>query len=199
MSVLRKPKLTAEEYLVIERAARYKSEFYNGEMFAMAGANRNHNRINENLSGLLFNQLRIGPCQSFSRDQRVLVDRTGLYCYPNLIIVCGEPQYAEIDEDTLVNPRVIVEIFSDSTEKYDRTTKFRHYQQIPSVQEIILVAQDEAVCERYVRQPDDTWNLFAFVGLDAVLEFKSVPLKLLLGDIYEGVKFPPPPPEPTSK
>lgn len=193
MSAAPKRKLTAAEYLAIERAAPHKSEFYAGEMFAMAGASREHNTVNENLSTEIGSRLKGGPCRTFSRDQRVMVDRTGLYTYPDLVIVCGPPEYDPEDRDTLVNPRVVVEVLSPSTERYDRTTKFLHYRQIPSVEEYVLVAQDEPWCERYVRQPDGAWAQVPFVGLDAALELKSVPVAVPLRDVYAGVTFPPAP------
>jgi len=190
MSALPKTKkLTVAEYLAIERQAEFKSEFFDGEMFAMAGASRHHNIVNENLSGELFSRLKGGPCRTLSRDQRLKIDRTGLYCYPDLVIVCGPPEYAAEDPDTLVNPLVVVEVLSDSTERYDRTTKFRHYQQLPSLQEYILVAQDEPLCERFYRR-DNEWVVDSFVGLDATLELKSLLVQVPLAEIYAGVKFP---------
>ena len=191
MTAVPKTKLTVAEYLAIERRAEFKCEFYDGEMFAMAGASFAHNRVTENLSGELYGRLKGGPCQAFSSDLRVRIERTGLYCYPDLVVVCGEPQMAEEDKDTLVNPRVVFEVLSPSTERYDRTTKYRHYQLLPSVQEYVLVAQDEPLCERYVRQPDGVWTPTQYVGLDAKLELTSVPVAVPLNDIYAGVTFPP--------
>lgn len=194
MRAVPKAKLSVAEYLAIERDAPFKSEFFNGEMFAMAGASRHHNIVNENLSGELHARLKGSPCRTLSRDQRVAIDRTGLYCYPDLVIVCGPPEYAAEDPDALVNPRVVVEVLSDSTERYDRTTKFRHYQQLASVQEYILVAQDEPLCDRYCRQADGSWAVVSFVGLDAALELKTVPIRIPLAEIYAGVTFRNPPP-----
>lgn len=190
MTAVPQRKLTPAEYLAIEKRAPIKSEFFNGEMFAMAGASRPHNRINENLSVEIGGRLKGGPCQSFSRDLRVLVDRTGLYCYPDLVIVCGDVETSATDDDTITNPRVVVEVLSDSTERYDRTTKFRHYQQLPSMQEYILVAQHEPLCDRFVRQADGSWGLVSFVGMEAVLAFSAVPIQVPLADIYAGVEFP---------
>jgi Uma2 family endonuclease len=194
MTAVPKRKLTPAEYLAIEKKAEHKSEFFNGEMFAMAGASRQHNTLNENLSGEVHARLKGGPCRSYSRDQRVLVDRTGLYTYPDLFIVCGEVETAEDDADTITNPRVVVEVLSPSTERYDRTTKFRHYQQIPSVQEYLLVSQTEPLCERFTRQADGSWALVSFVGLEAVLALSSVPVQVPLADIYAGVEFTDTPP-----
>ncbi len=194
MTAQRKPKLTVAEYLAIERRAEFKSEFYDGEMFAMAGASRHHNIVNENLSTEIGTRLKGGRCRTLSRDQRVRIERSGLYCYPDLVIVCGPPEYAAEDPDTLINPQVVVEVLSDSTERYDRTTKFRHYQQLTSVQEYVLVAQDEPLCERYSRQADGSWTVVSFVGLEATLELKSVPIRIPLAEIFTGVTFPDPPP-----
>jgi Uma2 family endonuclease len=191
MTALPKAKLTVAEYLAIERRAEFKSEFYDGEMFAMAGASLPHNAVTENLSVRIGGQILGGPCRTYSRDLRVRVERTGLYCYPDLVIVCGEPQMAEEDKDTLTNPRVVFEVLSPSTERYDRRTKYRHYQQLPSVQEYVLVAQDEALCEQFVRQADGSWTHVLSVGLDAALELKSVPVAVPLADVYAGVTFPP--------
>ena len=192
MSAVPKPKLTVAEYLAIEREAEFKSEFYDGEMFAMAGASLEHNRVSENLSIEIGKRLTSGPCQSFSRDLRVRIERTGLYCYPDLVIVCGEPLMADEDEDTLVNPCVVFEVLSPSTERYDRTIKLRHSKQLQSVQEYVLVAQDEPLCERFTRQPDGSWTHAEFVGLNATLELTAVPVAVPLADVYTRVTFPPP-------
>ena len=190
MSALPKNKLTVAEYLTIERKAQYKSEFFNREMFAMAGANRKHNFIKENLIVELGVRLKGGPCRTVSSDQRVKVNRTGLFTYPDIVILCGPGEYDPAEEDTLVNPVAIIEVLSPSTEKYDRGAKFRNYQQIPSLTEYILVAQDEAVCERFVRLPDGSWALVSFVGLAATLALTAVPVQIALANVYAGVTFP---------
>ena len=190
MSAMLKPKLTASEYLAIEQRAEFKSEFHNGEMFAMAGASRQHNRVKENLVIEVGSRLKGGPCQSFSSDQRVKVDATGLYTYPDIVILCGPGVYDPLSGDTLTNPTAIIEVLSSSSEKYDRGAKFRNYQQIPSLKEYVLVAQDEAVCERFVRQADGSWALVSFVDLTAELVFISVPVRIPMADVYAGVAFP---------
>jgi Uma2 family endonuclease len=195
MSAAPKPKLTASEYLEIERRATFKSEFFNGKIFAMAGASREHNRVKENLVGELFTRLKGGPCQTYSSDQRVMIEATGLYTYPDIVILCGPGTYDPADRDTLTNPTAIIEVLSPSTERYDRGAKFRNYQQIPSLIEYVLVAQDEAVCERYVRQADTSWALVSFVELAATLAFTSVPAHIPLTDVYSGVTFPETPPQ----
>lgn len=189
MTALLKTPLTAREYLARESRAEFKSEFFNGEVFAMAGASPRHNFIRENLSGELFGRLKGGPCRAVSADQRVLVSRTGLYTYPDLLIVCGPPEFDPEDSNTIINPTAIVEVLSPSTEKYDRGAKFRNYQQIPSLNEYVLVAQDEAVIERFVRQADGSWGFVSFVGLEATLAFTTVPVQIPLTDVYAGISF----------
>ena len=199
-AVPKPPKLTVEEYLEIERTAVNKSEFFDGEMFLvhppagpcmMAGASKPHNIVFRNLFGELFKELGYGPCQLFAADQRVKLDPTGLWCYPDLLIVCDEPEYAADDPDALTNPRVVIEVLSPSTERYDRTTKFRHYAALLSVQEYVLVAQDEPLVERFVRLPDGQWARTEFAGLDATLTLATVPAAVPLADVYRRVEFPP--------
>jgi Uma2 family endonuclease len=190
MSAVSKQKLTVSEYLVAERQAERKSEFFDGEVFLMAGASRAHNRINANLVGELFARLKGTECRAFSNDQRVLVEAIGLYTYPDVVIFCGPGTYDAADEDTLTNPVALIEVLSPSTERYDRGAKFRRYQQIPSLIEYVTVAQDEPVCERYVRQADGSWALVSFVGLTDILAFTSVEARIPLSDIYAGVVVP---------
>ena len=190
MSALLKTKLTPAQYVAIENAAEFRSQFFDGEMFAMAGASPTHCFIKENLSVELGVRLKGGRCRAASADLRVKVERTGLYTYPDLLIVCGQPEYAADDPNSLINPTAIVEVLSPSTESYDRGAKFRNYQQIPSLVEYILVSQSEAVCERFTRQADGLWGYATFVGLEAELAFASVPAAIPLADIYAGVSFP---------
>ena len=190
MSTAEKSLLTPEQYLARERAADFRSEFYRGEMFAMAGASPAHTRIKDNLARHTGNQLENGPCYVLTSDLRVKVSATGLYTYPDMVVICDEPQLEDKVLDTLLNPRVVVEVLSDSTEKYDRGVKFGHYRQLPSVQEYVLVAQDRPLLERYVRQPDDTWVLTACSGLPQTFEFGSIPARVPLADIYRGVTLP---------
>ncbi len=201
MSAVPKPrKLTVAEYLAIEATAEHKSEFFDGEMFLvhppagprlMAGANKEHNVVFRNLFTELAILLKGGPCELFAADQRVKIDRSKSYCYPDLLIVCGEPEYAADDPDALTNPKVVIEVLSPSTERYDRTTKFRHYAALPSVQEYVLVAQDEPLVERFVRLPDGQWGRTEFAGPDATLTLASVPATVPLADVYRRVAFPP--------
>ncbi|MGO9923179.1 MAG: Uma2 family endonuclease [Isosphaeraceae bacterium] len=190
MPTVAKTYLTAEEYLARERLANFRSEFYRGEMFAMAGASWEHTLIKDNLARLAGNQLEGGPCRVLTSDLRVKISATGLYTYPDIVVVCDEPQFEDNQFDTLLNPRVVVEVLSDSTEKYDRGTKFAHYRQLPSVQEYVMVAQDRPLVERYVRQDDNTWLLSVFSDLAQTFAFGSIDVQVALADIYRRVAFP---------
>lgn len=190
MSAVPTPVLTPEQYLARERAAEFKSEYLRGEVFAMAGASYVHTRVKENVARQAGNQLQGTPCFVLSSDQRVKVSSSGLYTYPDVLIVCGEPQFEDAHVDTLLNPRVIFEILSDSTEAYDRGAKFAHYRRLPSLAEYVLVAQDRPLVERYARQNDGTWLLTAASELAASLDLASAPVRLTLADVYAGVELP---------
>lgn len=189
MSAVAKRRLTPEEYLVVERAAQTKSEFLDGEMFAMAGASFRHTLIKENLSCEIGTRLRGGPCVGLSGDMRVHVKSTGLYTYPDYLVFCGKPQFLDSEVDTLLNPSVIIEILSDSTEKYDRGAKFKHYRSLPSLKEYVLISQDDQLIDRYIRQPDDSWLLSTFDNPSQEIELVSVGVRIPLADIYRGVDF----------
>src|SRR5205809_2192753 len=144
--------LTPEEYLEIERKAAFKSEYYQGEMFAMAGGSPPHAWIISNLNYELVRQLKGRPCRVGTNDLRLRVLPSGLYTYPDVMVVCGKPQYADYRKDTLLNPIVIIEVLSDSTRDYDRGRKFQHYRALPSLQEYLTVAQDTPHIEHWTRQ-----------------------------------------------
>jgi Uma2 family endonuclease len=198
MSAVPKSRLTPAEYLAVERKATVKSEYLRGEVFAMAGASPAHNAVNDNLVIEVGSRLKGGPCRTYSSDQRVKVSATGLYTYPDIVIVCGLPDYEDGERDTLLNPQAIIEILSKSTESYDRGAKFRHYQHVESLREYVLVSQDEPVCERFVRQPDGNWLLTTVSGLDKVFEFASIPVRVPLTEIYRDVTFSETPPRSTT-
>jgi len=187
---VRKSFLTPKEYLAQERLADFRSEYLRGEVFAMAGATWEHTLVKDNLAGETRGQLKDGPCHVLTSDMRVRVDATGLYTYPDIAIVCDEPQFEDEVLDTLLNPRALVEVLSDSTEKYDRGAKFGHYRQIPSLQEFVLVAQDQPLVERYFRQADGSWLLTVFSDPKGEFAFVSIPVRVPLAEIYRGVQFP---------
>lgn len=189
MTTVPKRYLTPQEYLARERKAEYKSEYYDGEMFAMSGASREHNLIAGNVSGEARNQLRDRPCEVYQSDMRVKVSRTGLYTYPDVVIVCGEPRFEDAAVDTLLNPTVVFEVLSESTEGYDRGKKSEHYRRIASLREYVLVAQNRCHVERFTRQPDDRWVLWESDDPQAVLDLPSVGCELKLSDLYAKVSF----------
>jgi len=186
-------RLTEGEYLAIERSADFKSEFFEGEMFAMGGGTPQHSLIATNLARELGIRLRGGPCVVYNADLRVKVEATGLFTYPDLSVICGALRFAAGTEDTVVNPVLLVEVLSDSTEAYDRGRKFGHYRQIPTLQEYLLVSQKEPRFEQFLRQPDDRWLLTEAAGLEKHLEFPSLGISLSLAEVFEKVTFVPAP------
>ena len=186
-------RLTEAEYLEIERAAEFKSEFFDGEMFAMAGGTPQHSLIATNLAGEFRNRLKAGPCVTYNTDLRIKVEATGLCTYPDLSVICGPLQFAEGTDDTAVNPTVIVEVLSDSTEAYDRGKKFEHCRQITTLQEYLLVSQKEPRIEQFIRQPDGRWVLNEAAGLEARLELPSLRISLSLAEVFAKVHFVPGP------
>ena len=179
--------LSPEEYLEIERKADYKSEYYHGEMFAMSGVSRWHDRIDTQLAFLIEQHLRGKKCETFSSNMRVLAVPSGLYTYPDLSVVCEEPQFADAHLDTLTNPALLVEILSPSTEDYDRGKKAKMYRAIPSLQELLFIAQDSYEVELYRRQPDGSWWLIEAKGLESEITLTSIGYTLSLRELYEKV------------
>jgi Uma2 family endonuclease len=189
MATQPKTYLTPEQYLEIERKAEFKSEYYQGEMFAMSGARRAHNLIAMAAGASLYQQLRGRRCEAYPGDMRVRVTATGLYTYPDVVIVCGEPQFLADTFDTLLNPTVIVEVLSESTEAYDRGQKFEQYRSLESLKEYMMISSQRISVERYTRQPDGSWNYIAKASLEDSIDLKSVDCHLLLADLYEKVDF----------
>jgi len=180
---------TEAEYLEFERSNDRKHEYFAGNVYAMTGASQDHNRVAGSTFASLYAQLRNRPCDLFSDNMRVKVRGDGLYTYPDLSIVCGKPQLEDTKFDTLLNPALIIEVLSPSTENYDRGEKFRLYRQIDSLQEYLLIAQDTPRIERYLRQPNHEWLLTEVSGLAATLELPSIQCTLALADVYEKVTF----------
>lgn len=179
---------TPEQYLALERAASQRSEYLAGKIYAMAGASEAHNLITLNAITSLRAQTR-GRCRAYLRDMRVRVPATRLFTYPDGILVCGERRFDDAQRDTLLNPTLLIEVLSDSTERYDRGQKFAHYRQIASLQEYLLIAQDAPRVERFLRQPTDEWLLTIVEGRDATLPLPSVACTLTLAELYEEVDF----------
>jgi Uma2 family endonuclease len=189
MSTLVKSFITPEEYLKIERQAEYKSEYFAGEMFAMAGAAERHNLICWNILGQFYQQLRGRPCRAYPSDMRVRVSATGLYTYPDIVALCGEPKFLDDHSDTLLNPSLIVEVLSPSTEAYDRGRKFEHYRSIESLAECLLVSSDRVHADLYRRGADGLWVLSPAGEPLNTIELQSIGCRLVLADIYEKVDF----------
>jgi len=181
--------LSPQEYLEIERRNEFRSEFYNGEMFAMSGVTRRHDRINTRLTSLIDQHLTGKKCEAFSASMRVLATPSGLYTYPDLSATCEEPQFADQHFDTLTNPALLVEILSPSTENYDRGKKAKLYRVIPSLQELLFIAQDSYEVELYRRQADGTWSLMDAKGQDEAIALTSTGYTLSLGELYEKARM----------
>jgi Uma2 family endonuclease len=192
-TALRIPLLTPAEYLARERRAEVKSEFLAGRVYAMSGGTRNHSLIIQNVGGELRARLRGSRCEVLSSDMRVKVVATGLYTYPDVSVACPPVEMEDAHADTLLNPVVVVEVLSDSTEAYDRGTKAAHYRQVPSLREYLLVSQHEARIDQYVRAEGGGWTLREAAGRDAVLTLTSVGCELPLAEVYAKVEWPEPP------
>lgn len=183
-------KLTEQQYLEIERAAEFKHEFLDGEMIAMSGASMRHAIISGNIFVELRSILRGEDCKPINSDLRVRVSER-LYTYPDVSVVCGKPLLADENQDVLLNPVVIFEVLSPSTEKYDRGLKFQLYRTNESLREYILVSQDSVRVEQYVRQDATTWTLHDYVSMNDELKMDSIGVSLPLHRIYDGVELEP--------
>ena len=184
-----KPRLTPEEYLAIERNADHKSEYFAGEIFAMAGASERHILIVTNVSGELSALLKKRPCKVYSNNMRVKVSQSGLFTYPDIVVVCGEPSFEDGKKDTLLNPTLVVEVLSESTEAHDRGKKFEHYRRIPSLGEYLLIAQDRCRIEQFIKQIDGKWLFSEINSQDAIVKLPSVNCELAVSEIYDKVEF----------
>jgi Uma2 family endonuclease len=190
MATVPKPYISPEEYLAIERRSDVKHEYYAGEMFAMAGATREHNLIAGNVFGSLHFQFKGRPCEVFQNDMRVKVLATGLCTYPDVVALCGDAELDDAVHDTLTNPAFLVEVLSESTEAYDRGKKFEHYRKIPSFREYLLIAQDRVHVEQYLRSDKGQWMLSECSDLSANIKLTSVGCTLSLADVYDKVPLP---------
>jgi Uma2 family endonuclease len=189
MSTAPKQTWTEAEYLAFERSSEEKHEFLNGEIFAMAGAKENHNLIVANIIASLHSQVRNRPCRVYASDMRVKSTHTGSYTYPDIVVVCDTPQFEDDERDTLLNPTVIIEVLSASTEAYDRGKKFQHYRTLESLRECMLIAQDIVWIEYYVYR-GGYWMLTDVDNLDAAITLSSVDCTLVLSDVYEKLTTP---------
>lgn len=183
--------ISPQQYLEIERNSEEKHEYIDGEIRAMAGASINHNRININIAASIHSQLRGSSRETMSNDQRVRVPDSRLYTYPDVMIVCGEPQFDDQRNgvDTITNPSVLIEVLSPSTAAKDKGDKFDWYQCMTSLQDYVLVSQNSMRVEHYARQSDHSWLLRVFENSSDTLQLTGAPTTLLLGDVYERVSL----------
>lgn len=179
--------LSPEEYLALERQADYKSEYFDGVVYAMSGASLNHNKIVANVITELVQQLRGRPCSALPRDIKVRMPDSRKFFYPDVSVVCGEPQFHDERTDVLLNPILIIEVLSESTEAFDRGGKFQAYQRLESLQEYILISQHKPVVEQFVRQSDATWKYTAAVGRESSLSLPTIECTLNLSAVYDKV------------
>jgi Uma2 family endonuclease len=188
MEGLAQPLLSSEEYLAFERSAPERHELVHGQVYAMGGASPPHSLIVANLARELSLALKRRPCRVHVNDLRVKVDDTGLYTYPDVVVVCGEARYDDEQRDTLLNPLLLVEVLSPSTEAYDRGAKFAHYRHLPSLTAYLLVAQDQPHLELFVRTEAGAWQLSEASGLAAFLEIPPLEVTLALAEVYDKVE-----------
>jgi Uma2 family endonuclease len=186
MATASKPYYTEAEYLARERHATYKSEYYRGEIFAMAGATREHNLVAVNVASILREQLRATNCETYPSDMRVRLP-SGLYTYPDVSVACGEPTFLDDVVDTLLNPIVIVEVLSESTEAYDRGEKSKQYRRLESLAHYVLIDSEKAHIEVYTRQPNLRWMLSEAEGLEAAIDLPAINCRLTLSEVYSKV------------
>lgn len=191
MSALPHPPISPEQYLEMERAAEAKSEYYRGSIYAMSGGSYAHAQVIGNLTGELRARLKGRSCSVTPSGMRVRTSAQGLYTYPDVVVVCGQPEFADDQRDTLLNPNLLIEVLSPSTERRDRGFKFAQYRSIESLGEYLLVSQEEAGVECFARQSSGQWLLAEFVGLDAVCQLQAVDCDLPLTEIYYGLDFGP--------
>ena len=179
---------TPAEYLRREREASYRSEYLRGEIFAMTGGSLKQSQIKTNILGELRNRLKGRPCAPYDCDLRIKC-ATGLYTYPDASVICNEPEFDDARKDTVLNPTLLVEVLSKTTEAYDRGKKFDHYRTIAALREYVLVSQDEPMIQRFLRNDDETWTLTAVAGLEQTIALRSIGVDLPLAEVYERVDF----------
>ena len=191
--------ITIEEYLNAERESLERHEFIDGQVSLMAGESGNHGDISVNLTREFSNQLKGKDCRVRAKDTKIKSggfaekkanSTKGMFSYPDLVVICGEPEYHDKFRDIVLNPKVIVEVLSESTEVFDRNDKFTRYRMFnPTLTDYVLVSQDKPMVEHFVRQADDNWSLYIAIGLDKRLKIQSIECELKLSDIYDRVEF----------
>ncbi len=189
MAIPQKKQYTIEEYFAQEAVAEYKSQYYYGEIFSMAGGTPQHSLISTNASAAFRAVLRGKPCSAYGSDLMVEINAEGEYTYPDGSIICGAIELSEKSKNAVKNPVLITEVLSDSTQKHDRKDKFYRYRQIPSLQMYVLIHQNQPLVEVYTRQGDHIWRLHDYSGLDAVAAFEPLEVVIPLTEFYENIAF----------
>jgi len=191
MTVLSQPKIyySPEEYLALERAAEFRSEYFYGQIFAMAGESLNHGRIKMDAATALHVRLRGKSCETFTSDTKVRPPGINMFGYPDVVVVCGEPIHHDQFQDVILNPKVIIEVLSPSTELYDRGEKFASYRQLESLTDYLLISQDKVRIEHYVRH-GKFWMLSEENDLAQSIDIESIACTLPLNEVYARVQFP---------
>jgi Uma2 family endonuclease len=182
-------RVTDKEYLRLERLAETRSEYFDGEILPMPGVTREHNLINGNIVFELKSQLADRPCEVYFCEMRVKMPASGSYAYPDVAVLCGEPAFEDERGDTLVNPQLLIEVLSESTERHDRGVKLRHYRSIESLQEYLLVSQHECRVERYARQPSGEWAYSDMTDPAGVIDLAAIACRLSVSQVYDRILF----------
>ena len=182
--------ISEEDYLTMEEVSPVKHEYFDGEIFQMAGASEQHNTVTINIAGELHQQLKKRPCKVYQNDMRLYIEKEGIYVYPDVMVVCGKPEIKKFKSlDNILNPVLIVEVLSESTADYDKGAKFEQYRTIESFKEYLLVSQDRKQLTRYTKQTDGSWILMDFIGDKTRIELFSIECSLAIEDIYDKVDF----------
>ena len=180
---------TEEEFLTFERMAKVKNEYYRGEIFAMSGASFQHNQLSSKLIRDIGNHLKGKGCNIFGSDLRVYTQLNSFYTYPDAVIICGDPSFIDKQFDTILNPAILFEILSPSTEEYDRTTKFEFYKNIPTLKHYVLIDSRKFFVQIFTQEADKSWSLKEYNLPDEQWLLKSIQYKSTIKELYEGVKF----------
>jgi Uma2 family endonuclease len=180
---------TVAEYLAQEAAAEYRSEYFEGEIFAMSSGSGNLALIGNNAGSELCSILASRGCRVFNSDIKIRIENSSAYYYADVSVICERPIYEDPKNTIVRNPLVIIEVLSESTESFDRRKKFHRYKQISSFKEYVLIAQDEPQIDVFFKEEDKIWHLRSFAGLDAVMELRSLGIKVKLAEIYHLVEF----------
>jgi Uma2 family endonuclease len=189
MTLQAQPQFTFEDYLAAERQAEVRHEYVDGQLFSMVGASENHNIIVANLTTLLLTQMKGRPCLVYASDMKVRIDAENACKYPDITAVCGDRKFLDERRDVLLNPTLIIEVLSTSTEAYDRGEKFALYRRLPSLNEYVLVSQDRKRVELFTKQADGGWLLTEYNNDDENILLSSIDCVLILRDVYDKVEF----------